>query len=186
MPEERKQAMSAELEDTAKNPHLPSGRTGLPWVGLTLASIAADQVSKSWITRHFELYETRSLLPVLEVTHAHNLGAAFSFLAAAGGWQRWLFTGLALGVSLLIIIWLQRLDGVRQRMLAMGLTLILGGAIGNVIDRLRYGYVIDFIAAHWNSHYFPAFNVADSCITIGAGLLILDVLLDGRTAGPRR
>jgi signal peptidase II len=177
--------MTASIEDTAKNPALPSGRSGLPWIGLALAVIALDQVSKAWILAHFELFETYRLLPVLDITQAHNLGAAFSVLATASGWQRWLFTGLAVLVSLVIVVWLKRLDGVQQRILAMGLTLIMGGALGNVIDRIHYGYVVDFISVHWNSHYFPAFNAADSCITMGAGLLILDALFDWRRAKVR-
>lgn len=172
--------MSASADDTAKNPIVHPGSTGLPWIALTVIAIALDQLSKAWLTARFELYETRALLPVLDITHAHNPGAAFSFLAAAGGWQRWVFTGLALLVSIVIVVWLRRLDGVRQRTMAMGLTLIMGGAVGNVIDRIRLGYVVDFIAVHWKSHYFPAFNIADSCITIGAGLLILDAILEGR------
>jgi signal peptidase II len=174
--------MSASADDTAKNPVVQPGPSGLPWVLLTLLAIVLDQISKAWLTARFELYETHALLPVLDITRAHNMGAAFSFLAAAGGWQRWLFTALAVLVSSVIVVWLRRLDGVQQRTLAMGLTLIMGGAIGNVIDRIRLGYVVDFISVHWSSHYFPAFNIADSCITVGAGLLILDALLEGRRA----
>ena len=174
--------MSASADDTAKNPIVHPGPTGLPWIGLAVFSIVLDQLTKAWLTARFELYETHALLPVLDITRAHNLGAAFSFLAAAGGWQRWVFTAVALLASTVIVVWLRRLDGVQQRTLAMGLTLIMGGAIGNVIDRIRLGYVVDFIAVHWQGHYFPAFNVADSCITIGAGLLILDALLEGRSS----
>ena len=174
--------MSNPHTDTSPSTALPFGRTGLPWIGLTLLTIVLDQVTKELILRRFELFQTQAWLPVLDITRAHNLGAAFSFLAGAGGWQRWLFTALALVVSAVIVVWLRRLDGLQQRTLAMGLTLIMGGAIGNVIDRLRLGYVVDFIAVHWNTHYFPAFNIADSAITIGAGLLILDALLDGRSA----
>ena len=174
--------MNSPHTDTSPNTALPFGRTGLPWIGLALLTIVLDQATKELILRRFELFQTQAWLPVLDITRAHNLGAAFSFLAGAGGWQRWLFTALALVVSIVIVVWLRRLDGLQQRTLAMGLTLIMGGAIGNVIDRLRHGYVVDFIAVHWNTHYFPAFNVADSAITIGAGLLILDALLDGRRA----
>jgi signal peptidase II len=120
------------------------------------------------------------VLPVLDITRLHNPGAAFSFLAGAGGWQRWFFTVLAVVVSGAIIHWLRSLDGARQKLLATGLALVLGGAIGNVIDRVRFGYVVDFIHAHWNQAYFPAFNVADSAISIGAALIILDALLDWR------
>jgi signal peptidase II len=172
--------MSVSTDNTAKNPALASGRTGLPWLGLAGVAIVLDQASKALILARFQLFETHTVLPVLDITHAHNTGAAFSFLADAGGWQRWVFTALAILVSAVIIVWLRRLDGVAQRALAMGLTLIMGGALGNVIDRIHRGFVVDFIAVHWKGHYFPAFNVADSCITIGAGLLILDAMLDGR------
>ncbi len=112
--------------------------TGLPWLWLTLAAIVADQASKIAVASRFELYETVRLLPVLNFTYLHNPGAAFSFLATAGGWQRWMFTGLALAVSAAIIFWLRKLHG-RQRMVAIGLALVMGGAVGNVIDRLRFG-----------------------------------------------
>ncbi|MEO7773514.1 MAG: signal peptidase II [Steroidobacteraceae bacterium] len=157
-----------------------NARTGLPWLWLTGGSIVADQLSKLWILETFALYETRSVLPVLAITHVYNTGAAFSFLAGAGGWQRWVFVGLAVVVSVVIGVWLKRLDGRRQRMLSISLALIMGGALGNVIDRLRLGYVVDFVLAHWKGHYFPAFNVADACITVGAGLLLLDAFLDMR------
>ena len=157
-----------------------AGRSALPWLLLAAAVIVADQLTKELIVRGFALYETVVVLPVLDITRAHNTGAAFSFLAGAGGWQRWLFTALALGVSAVIVAWLRRLDGDRQRLLAASLTLIMGGALGNVIDRLRHGYVVDFVAVHWKAAYFPAFNVADACITVGAGLLVLDALLESR------
>jgi signal peptidase II len=157
-----------------------TARTGLPWLLLSVATIVADQLTKAWISATFQLFETRPVLPVLSITRAHNTGAAFSFLANAAGWQRWVFVALALVVSVVITVWLRRLDGQRQRTLAVALTLIMGGALGNVIDRLRLGYVVDFILAHWRGHYFPAFNVADACITVGAGLLLLDAFLDSR------
>jgi signal peptidase II len=155
-------------------------RTGLPWLLLSVATIVADQLTKAWISSSFQLFETRPVLPVLSITRAHNTGAAFSFLADAAGWQRWVFVALALVVSVVIAVWLRRLDGRRQRMLAIALALIMGGALGNVIDRMRLGHVVDFVLAHWRGHYFPAFNVADACITIGAGLLLLDAFLDSR------
>jgi len=171
--------MNAADDDTAKNPALPSGRSALSWLLLAVLAIVADQASKAWILARFQEFETFTLLPVLDISRWHNQGAAFSFLAGAGGWQRWLFTAFAVVVSGVIVVWLRRLDGVQQRRLAAALTLVMGGAIGNVIDRIHHGFVVDFIVVHWNAHYFPAFNVADSCITIGAGLLILDALLDG-------
>ena len=141
----------------------------------------ATPAVKGVIERHsrFELFETLTLSPVLDISYWRNQGAAFSFLAAAGGWQRWLFTGFALLVSAVIALWLRRLDGHAQKRLACALMLVMGGAIGNVIDRVRFGYVVDFIVVHWNAHYFPAFNVADSCITVGAALMLLDAFLDG-------
>lgn len=172
--------MNANDVDTARNPALPSGCSALRWLWLTVLVIVADQASKAFILANFEQFQTVTLLPVLDISRWHNQGAAFSFLAGASGWQRWLFTALALVVSAAIVIWLRRLDAVQQRRLAAALTLVMGGALGNVIDRIRQGYVVDFIVAHWDAHYFPAFNVADSCITLGAGLLILDALLDSR------
>jgi signal peptidase II len=118
------------------------------------------------------------LLPVLEIMRLHNEGAAFSFLSNAGGWQRWVFIGLGVAVSAGILVYLRRLPAKGQGLLAAGLSLILGGALGNVIDRVVFGHVVDFIRVHWNEHYFPAFNVADSAISVGAALIILDTLLD--------
>jgi signal peptidase II len=120
------------------------------------------------------------LLPVLDLTRLHNAGAAFSFLAGAGGWQRWAFTALAIGVSGAILAWLRGLHAHSQATLAAGLALVLGGALGNVIDRIEHGYVVDFIHVHWDRAYFPAFNVADAAITVGAGLLLLDAWLEWR------
>ncbi len=166
--------------DTVIARTLPWQRTGLPYVVIALVAIVADQLTKLAVVARFELYETVTLLPVLNFTYLQNPGAAFSFLAQAGGWQRWGFTALAVIVAVFIILWLRRLDGTRQRLVAIGLTLIMGGALGNVIDRLRFGYVIDFVHVHWKSHYFPAFNLADSCITIGAVLLFVDAFLEPR------
>jgi len=119
-----------------------------------------------------------AVLPVFEWRLLHNTGAAFSFLSDAGGWQRWFFTGLSSLVGIAIAVWIARLPRA-QALLAAALAFILGGAIGNLIDRARFGYVVDFISVHWfGKAYFPAFNIADSGITIGAGLLILDMLLN--------
>lgn len=157
--------------------------SGLRWLWLAAVLLVADQVTKALIVQHYALHESTYVLPVLDIVRAHNTGAAFSFLADAGGWQRWAFAALALGVSGVLLVWLRRIDAVAQRWLAIGLALVVSGAIGNLIDRLRFGYVVDFVAVHWNQAYFPAFNVADSAITIGAGLLILDALLEGRRGG---
>jgi signal peptidase II len=157
-----------------------SGSRATVWLFLSAFIVIADQLSKEYITRHFGEFESMSVLPILDITRMHNVGAAFSFLATASGWQRWLFIGLAVTVSVGIIVWLHRLRRGTQSLLAAGLALVLGGAVGNVIDRIRLGHVIDFIHFHWDRAYFPAFNVADSAITIGAGCLLLDALLDSR------
>ena len=162
---------------------LPAAASGWRWLPLTLAVIAADQASKAWIVHHFFLFERVHLLPVLDVILTYNTGAAFSMLDNASGWQRWVFVALALGVSVALVVWLRRLAAATQALLAAGLALIVGGALGNMLDRLRLGHVIDFIHAHWGPHYFPAFNVADSAITIGAGLLLLDAWREARRGG---
>jgi len=158
------------------------GTGQLRWLALTAAVIVADQWSKQLVQGALQLAESRYLLPVLNIVRAHNRGAAFSMFAAAAGWQRWAFSAVAVGVSVALIVWLRRLER-GATLLAAALALILGGAIGNVIDRLRLGYVIDFIQVHWQEHYFPAFNIADSAITIGAGFLLLDALLGKQRAG---
>jgi signal peptidase II len=150
------------------------------WLVLSALVVLADQLSKSYIAQHFGEFEFITVLPILEITRMHNVGAAFSFLASASGWQRWVFIGLAGIVSLGIIVWLLRLRRGAHSLLACGLALVLGGALGNVIDRIRLGHVIDFIHFHWDRAYFPAFNVADSAITVGAACLLLDALLEGR------
>lgn len=156
---------------------------GWRWLPLALGVIVLDQATKAWIVQHFRIYESVHLLPVLDITLMFNKGAAFSFLEDASGWQKWLFVALALGVGAAILVWLRRLRARSQGLLCCSLTLILGGAIGNVIDRLRLDHVVDFISAHWGSaHYFPAFNVADSAITIGAILLLLDAWRESRNA----
>jgi signal peptidase II len=162
--------------DSADRP----SRSALPWLAVSAVAIVLDQVTKVWITRTLELFETVTVLPVLQITRTHNAGAAWSFLANAGGWQRWAFSALAIIVSVVLVAWLRRIDAARQKVLPLGLTLIMGGALGNVIDRLRLGYVVDFVAVHWKGHYFPAFNVADACITVGAALLIYDAFFEGR------
>jgi len=160
---------------------IPNWRaSGLRYWPLAVAALLLDQLTKEVIQRTLDLYETIYVLPVLEIIHARNTGAAFSFLANAGGWQRWAFTGFALVVSVFIVFTLRRTSAALQRLPAIGLMLIASGAIGNAIDRLRHGYVVDFVNAHWGDAYFPAFNVADSCITIGAGLVLLDALLEWR------
>jgi signal peptidase II len=155
-------------------------RSGWRWMLLSVLVIVADQLSKSYIVAHYGEFEYTAVLPVLDITLMHNVGAAFSFLASASGWQRWVFIGLAVVVSIGITIWLLKLPRGAHTLLAAGLALVLGGALGNVIDRIRLGYVIDFIHFHWDRAYFPAFNVADSAITVGAACLLLDALLEAK------
>ena len=149
------------------------------WLWLSLVVIVLDQASKFLVTRFFDLYERVEVLPVLDFTLLHNTGAAFSLLANAPGWQRWFFIGLAGAVSALLVVWIWRTPR-GEKLLPLALALILGGAIGNVIDRILHGYVVDFIHAHWGDAYFPAFNIADSAITVGAVLLILDAFREKR------
>jgi signal peptidase II len=151
------------------------------WLLLSALVVLADQLSKSYITRHYGEFEFTTVLPILDITRMHNVGAAFSFLATASGWQRWLFISLAVVVSIGIVVWLYRMPR-SHGLLACGLALVLGGAIGNVIDRIRLGAVVDFIHFHWDRAYFPAFNIADSAITVGAACLILDALLEPKRA----
>lgn len=154
-------------------------KTRLPmnWYRLALIVVVVDQLTKRWISESFQYGEQLELLPVLDLTLAHNTGAAFSFLHDAGGWQRWFFAGIAGVVSVFIAIWIARLKA-NQYLLLAALALVLGGAVGNLIDRMHLGYVIDFVSVHWGDHYFPAFNVADSAITVGAILMVLDMYLN--------
>ena len=156
------------------------GASGIRWLWISLLVMAVDQLSKLWIERTMVLGDSFVVLPILDIVRAHNTGAAFSFLADAGGWQRWAFTLLAVSVSIVLVFWLRKLSLATQGLLAFGLALIVGGAIGNVIDRVEHGYVVDFVHAHWGTHYFAAFNVADAAISIGAVLVILDSMLEGR------
>lgn len=145
------------------------------WLALALALVLADQFSKVLIIGHYQLGDVTEVLPFFNVVRVHNSGAAFSFLSDASGWQRWLFTGIGVFATLLIL-WLLR-SHAGQRLFSFALSCVLGGAVGNVIDRLLHGHVIDFLDFHWAGWHFPAFNVADSAITIGAACLILDELL---------
>lgn len=147
----------------------------LGWYLLALAVILIDHLTKYLASTHLEYAQLVPLLPVLDLTLLHNPGAAFSFLSDAGGWQRWFFTTVALVTSVWFAIWLYRLPA-GKHWLAAGLALILGGALGNLIDRVLLGYVVDFISFHWHDSYFPAFNVADSAITLGAILIVVEML----------
>jgi signal peptidase II len=142
------------------------------WLTLSTFVIILDQLSKAWITSHFSYGENLHVFSLFDLVLAHNNGAAFSFLSEAGGMQRWLFTAIAIAASVWIVFLLRRHP--QQKLFCFALAFILGGALGNLIDRISYGYVVDFLSFHWNEHYFPAFNLADSSITCGAFLLILD------------
>ena len=137
--------------------------------------VLLDQLSKAWIVLNLELHDIIPIWPVFSIVHAHNYGAAFGFLNHAGGWQTLFFAAIAIGVSAVLLVWLKR-TAATERQLSVALALVLGGAIGNLIDRLRFDYVIDFILVHYQDWYFPAFNIADSAISIGAALLIMESL----------
>lgn len=156
------------------------------WLWLSLLVLALDQWTKSLILDLFTQYQEQVLLPVLSIVRWHNEGAAWSLLDDAGGWQRWVFITLGLGVSVGILFWLRRLPSAGQGRVAAGLALIMGGALGNVVDRVRLGYVVDFIKVHYGDWVFPAFNFADTALSIGAGLLILDSVIEyGRKSAGR-
>lgn len=146
------------------------------WLWLSAAVIVLDQLSKWLVTSHLAVYDSVRVLPVFNLVLYYNAGAAWSFLAGASGWQRWFFTLLALAVSVVIVVWLRFLPRRQFRWRAAALSLVLAGALGNVIDRLWHGYVIDFLQFHYHGWYYPAFNLADSAITVGAAMLIIEGL----------
>lgn len=152
-----------------------SGGSLLAWLGWALLLLVADQFTKVLILGYYQLGDSTPVTSFFNIVRVHNSGAAFSFLASAGGWQRWFFTAIGVGAALLIVWMLKNHAG--QKLFAFALASILGGAVGNVIDRVLYGYVVDFLDFHWRGWHFPAFNVADSAITVGAACLILDELL---------
>ena len=153
--------------------------------GLVALVVVLDQITKVSIDRSLELYERIPVTSFFNVTKAYNPGAAFSFLSDAGGWQRWFFTVVSTVVSVVFVVWLQRMTP-RERWLGLSIALILGGAIGNLIDRVIYGHVVDFIHVYWRDWYFPSFNVADAAITAGAAILIALTLFDKEeSAGSR-
>jgi len=147
----------------------------LTWLWLAALTLILDFASKQAALHFLDYAQPVYVLPVFDLTLLYNKGAAFSFLADASGWQRWFFTLIAIGVSSVLCIWLMKLKP-EEKWLSAALCLVIGGAIGNLYDRLVYGHVIDFIHVHWDKHYFPAFNIADSAITIGAIMLIIDSL----------
>ena len=147
----------------------------LPWLGLSLLIVVLDQITKVLATKHLIYLQAKPLFPGLNLTLVHNTGAAFSFLSEAGGWQRWFFIALTIGVSIALVYWLATLSR-KRRWLAVALALVLGGALGNLWDRITMGYVIDFIDVYYGTMHWPAFNVADSAISVGAVMLVIDAI----------
>lgn len=155
-----------------------AGRTGAgmwPWLAWAVFLLGADQATKTLILNHYQLGDSTFITSFFNIVRAHNTGAAFSFLSDAGGWQRWLFTGIGVAATIFIVWQLRAHPG--QKLFSFALSSILGGAVGNVVDRLMHGYVVDFLQFHYAGWYFPSFNLADSAITVGAACLILDELL---------
>lgn len=157
-----------------------------PWLGLAALVLVADQLSKNWILSAYQLGDSTHVTSFFNLVRVHNSGAAFSFLAGAGGWQRWFFTAVGVGAAVFIVLMLRSHPG--QKLFAFALACVLGGALGNVIDRLWHGYVVDFLDFHWSflsglfpGGHFPSFNVADIAISVGAAALILDEILRMRS-----
>jgi signal peptidase II len=148
---------------------------------LSALVLVLDQVSKWWMVAHFEEYEVLTVWPVFNLTLVYNTGAAFSFLSDAGGWQRWFFVVIGAGISLAMAVWLKNLDA-QERLTAYGLALVIGGALGNLIDRVWLGKVVDFLQWHYEEWYWPSFNLADSAITLGVALLLIDGLFVARSS----
>lgn len=151
----------------------------LKWLWLSALVIAIDQITKWAVFLGMEYHAMIPVLPFFSLVHVHNTGAAFSFLAGAGGWQRWFFLGIGIAASLLILHLLRKHRN--EPLMALSLALILGGAAGNIFDRAWHGFVVDFLYFHYQAYAFPAFNIADSAITAGAGLLIFDSLRRKKT-----
>ncbi|VEF25030.1 Lipoprotein signal peptidase [Shewanella baltica] len=154
--------------------------SGLRWYWVAVLVFFADQLSKQWVLANFDLHESLNLLPFFNFTYVRNYGAAFSFLSDAGGWQRWLFTIVAVGFSTLLTVWLRKQSASLLK-LNLAYTLVIGGALGNLVDRLMHGFVVDFIDLFWAKSHYPAFNIADSAICIGAVLIIWDAFLSGKS-----
>lgn len=148
-------------------------KSQLKWLWLAVIAIVLDFVTKQMAESFLSYAQPVYVLPVFDLTLLYNKGAAFSFLANEGGWQRWFFTIIAIGVSAVLTVWLMKLKP-SEKWLSVALALVIGGALGNLYDRLVYGHVIDFIHVHWDNNYFPAFNIADSAISIGAAMLMYE------------
>ncbi|MBS7458900.1 signal peptidase II [Coralloluteibacterium stylophorae] len=158
----------------------------LPWLGLSMLLIALDQLTKWIVLRTIELHERITVIPgFFDWTLTFNPGAAFSFLSDAAGWQRWFFSALAVGISALLAYWLARTPR-RDWRTALPFALVIGGALGNLVDRLVHGQVVDFVLVYWRSYYWPAFNLADSAIVVGAVLIVLFSLVPGKAAADAR
>jgi len=145
------------------------------WLGIALLVLVLDQFTKVLVLGAFQLGDSTPITSFFNLVRVHNHGAAFSFLAGAGGWQRWFFTGIGVFAAI-FMVWMLR-SHAGQKLFSLAISLILGGAIGNVVDRLLHGYVVDFLDFYWGAWHFPAFNVADAGISVGAALLILDEIL---------
>jgi len=145
----------------------------MKWLWLSGVALILDQLSKIWIDTSMSLYQSIPVFPGFSITYARNYGAAFSFLSDAGGWQRWFFAALAAGISVGLVIYLKSLKK-DETLLAVSLSLILGGAVGNLIDRVIYGYVIDFLDVYYQAYHWPVFNIADSAITVGVVFMLYE------------
>jgi len=160
-------------------------QSGLVWLWLAIIGLVADQATKLYVLANFKLHESVNVLPFFDLTYAQNKGAAFSFLSSAGGWQRWFFTIIAVSISGLLIYWLRGLHK-SQKGLSIAYSLVLSGAIGNLIDRLSYGFVVDFLDVYYKNHHWPIFNIADMAICCGAFLIILDAFINKEPAADRK
>ena len=149
------------------------------WLGIAALIVIADLATKALATAYLEYGIANPVLPFFNLTLLHNTGAAFSFLATAGGWQRWFFVALAVIISVVLVVWLLRLRR-DELWLGAAICFILGGALGNLYDRVVHGYVVDFLHFHWAGYHFPAFNIADSFITVGAAMLMIDLFWGGK------
>ena len=145
----------------------------MKWLWLSVLTVILDQLSKIWVDTSMSLYQSIPVFPGFNITYVHNFGAAFSFLSEQGGWQRWFFALLAASISIGIVIWIKRLKP-EETLSAISLSLILGGAIGNLIDRVIYGYVIDFFDVYYHTYHWPVFNIADSAITVGVMFMLYE------------
>lgn len=160
---------------------LPKAVPMLKWLWLSALIVVLDQVTKFWVVANFELYESIALFSSVNLTYVHNTGAAFSFLSSAAGWQRWFLAAIAVIATVVLTVWLSRLKH-NERWMAITLSLILGGAVGNLYDRMSYGYVIDFIDVFYKTWHWPVFNVADSAISVGVVMMLIDAFRSDKSA----